>query len=719
MGVIGSIRQRSTLLLIVIGGALVLFVLSDFLMGSGGGGSSQKIEPLAEVFGDELDFRQLDFEVQQQIEIQKESNPEFSPSGIELFQLKQQRFNAKIRDLIYMKHAEDLGLAIKQDYSTVPAISLAEFREMLMGSDPHPEIKRVFTNQQGQFDAEQVRNVLENQDQMDFVQQLQWHLFLEEIKRERLATKYKNLVNKSFYYPTPLARLAYHHSRDQASFRFVAKRYETIADDSVELTDEDFKAYYEEHKNQFDREAEAKINYVIFEARPSTADVVAIENRFLELFDQLKVSTDPEVFININSHDRYDSTWYRKGQLPLMIDSMLFNAAPGEVYGPFVDGGKYKGALLTAATERPDSLRASHILISHTQTQNANEEITRTRVEAEQLADSLLQELQTNPAMFDMLAGSSISDDVGSRMNMGDLNWFTEQMMVPEFSSAVLAANVGDIVMAESQFGFHVIRVTGKKNFNRQVRVAILTRDIEPSRETIAAEFTKASRFNNSVTSMEDFELLLEQESLAGAEATLTKDMYAVQTLQDGREIVRWAFNKENEPGTAVRMFEFPDRFQFVVTVLNSRHEKGLRPLDNDLKKHLEPLVIKEKKFEMAAKEFAAAGNDLNSIASSMGLSVDTLSLSFNMTTVMNYGSEGRVIGSAFGLPKGKLSDPIKGVNSAFVMVVDERRKADEAEEFSSIVMGEERLYTQLMQQNFDKALEKVANIVDNRIIWF
>jgi peptidyl-prolyl cis-trans isomerase D len=206
MAIIGAIRKRSTLLLIVIGGALVLFVLSDFL-GNQGGGRRQKIEPVAKVYDDEIDFRELEFEVQQQITLQKESNPDYSPSGMEMFQFRQQRFNSKIRDYVYMKHCKDLGLAMDHEYSAQPAISLQEFRDLLMGNDPHPEIRRVFSNPQtGAFDPAQVKNVLDNQEQMTDIQRLQWHLFLEEIKKERLSTKYKNMIAKTFYLPTALAK---------------------------------------------------------------------------------------------------------------------------------------------------------------------------------------------------------------------------------------------------------------------------------------------------------------------------------------------------------------------------------------------------------------------------------------------------------------------------------------------------------------------------------
>lgn len=719
MAVIGAIRKRSTFLLIIIGGALVLFVLSDFL-GQGGGGQRRTIDPLAVVFGDDINFREFDFEVQRQIELQKDRNPDYSPTGNELFQLRQQSFQQKIKELIYLKYCKDIGIAIDNEYSTVPAISAAEFRDLLMGNDPHPEIRRVFTNEQtGQFDAAQVKNVLDNQDQMDAIQRLQWHLFIEEIKKERLVDKYRSLVAKSFYYPESLARMAYHDSRDQVTFRFVAKRYETINDTLVTLTDEDYKKFYEENKHEYNRDAQANLNYVIFEARPSPKDVAEIEKRFMELFEQFQVTEDPEVFVTSNSHDRYDSTWFRKGELPLMLDSMLFNAPQGTVHGPYVHANKYNAAMVIDGLERPDSLRASHLLIAYQGAERAGENVVRTKTEAEVLSDSLLTEVKANPALFETLA-STISDDAFARTKQGDLEWFNENTMAPEFSNAVLSNNVGDFVLAETIFGYHIIKVTGKKDFVRQVRVAILTHDIEPSKETIASEFARASRFANSVNSIKSFEDAIEKEAVAGSEAIVNKDQYAIQSLQDGREIVRWAFNEETKPGNTSRMFEFPDKYQYVVCIVISRREKGIWQLDEELKKHIDPLVRREKKYEMIAEEMKNTGSsDLNQVAAKLQLVIDTATISFNMTNLMNYGPEGRVIGSAFGMPVGKTSAPVKGVISAFMLVVDDKVKAIDPENLMDSRMNEERLFDQLVQQNLDKALEKAANINDNRILWF
>ena len=51
-----------------------------------------------------------------------------------------------------------------------------------------------------------------------------------------------------------------------------------------------------------------------------------------------------------------------------------------------------------------------------------------------------------------------------SGKNGGDLGWFGKGMMVPEFEKIAFEEEVGKIVgPVKTQFGYHVIKVTGKK----------------------------------------------------------------------------------------------------------------------------------------------------------------------------------------------------------------------------------------------------------------
>ena len=89
-------------------------------------------------------------------------------------------------------------------------------------------------------------------------------------------------------------------------------------------------------------------------------------------------------------------------------------------------------------------VRASHIL-----------------VKTEDEANRILKRINDGE---DFLAVAKRLSSCPSRKNGGDLGWFGKGQMVPEFEQAAFAADTGNVIgPVKSQFGFHVIKVTGKK----------------------------------------------------------------------------------------------------------------------------------------------------------------------------------------------------------------------------------------------------------------
>jgi peptidyl-prolyl cis-trans isomerase D len=132
--------------------------------------------------------------------------------------------------------------------------------------------------------------------------------------------------------------------------------------------------------------------------------------------------------------------------------------------------------------------RASHILV-------------KTKGEA----DKLLAELKKNPGRFADLAKKN-SQDPGSAEKGGDLGWFGRGMMVKPFEEAVFKLNQNDMQVVESEFGFHVLRVTGIQ--------AGKNRPLEEVRKEIAEDLARqkgqrkfaeaAEAFNNLVYEQAD-----------------------------------------------------------------------------------------------------------------------------------------------------------------------------------------------------------------------
>ena len=101
-------------------------------------------------------------------------------------------------------------------------------------------------------------------------------------------------------------------------------------------------------------------------------------------------------------------------------------------------------------------LRASHILVKPDGFDDASKKKARAAI------DDVWKQAKAG-ADFGALAKQHSSD--GSAQQGGDLGFFTKGRMVPEFSNAAFALQPGQISdVVETQFGYHVIKVTERKD---------------------------------------------------------------------------------------------------------------------------------------------------------------------------------------------------------------------------------------------------------------
>ncbi|RZL39747.1 MAG: hypothetical protein EOP35_03015 [Rubrivivax sp.] len=116
----------------------------------------------------------------------------------------------------------------------------------------------------------------------------------------------------------------------------------------------------------------------------------------------------------------------------------------------------------------PEERRASHILIKADRNAPAAE-----RAKAKAKAEELLGEVRKNPASFAEVAKKN-SQDEGSAVNGGDLDFFARGAMVKEFDAAVYAMKQGEISnLVETDFGFHIIQLTGARGGEKKTFDAV------------------------------------------------------------------------------------------------------------------------------------------------------------------------------------------------------------------------------------------------------
>lgn len=110
----------------------------------------------------------------------------------------------------------------------------------------------------------------------------------------------------------------------------------------------------------------------------------------------------------------------------------------------------------TVEAQVPAEVSASHILIQYEGASSAAKTTTRTKQEALELAQKVANLAKEDGADFAALAKEYSDGPSGPRG--GNLYNFAPSQMVPPFSNAVLALEVGGVSdPVETQFGYHII----------------------------------------------------------------------------------------------------------------------------------------------------------------------------------------------------------------------------------------------------------------------
>lgn len=114
----------------------------------------------------------------------------------------------------------------------------------------------------------------------------------------------------------------------------------------------------------------------------------------------------------------------------------------------------------TEQFKTPEQVRASHILVKCAQ--DAKDDEVKTKRES---ANKILDRVKKGED-FGTLAGE-VSEDPSAKENKGDLNFFPrEGAMVEPFADAAFKMKKGEVSEApvRSEFGFHIIKVTDRKD---------------------------------------------------------------------------------------------------------------------------------------------------------------------------------------------------------------------------------------------------------------
>jgi len=705
MAILQKIRNRAGIFVIIfVGVALFLFIIDpttfDTLFRS-------NPTDIAEINGNDVKYEHYLEIAQEHEEFLKLSQQTNTLDAETSERVQEQAWNDILRENILEIHYDDLGIKVSDE----------EIEDMLWGRNIHQIIQQNFTNPNtGMIDTAFIKNYFQNADKDETGKQTFIANYLKKaIKTEKLNTKFNTLVAKGLYVPVFLAKDDYYSKNNKVDFVFVTRGFKDIDDATIKTTDADIKAYYDEYIERFKvLEANRDIEFVVFNITASSEDSAAalkdLEKNAAE-FATIPTEEVPN-FLNRYSDSSYVEKYYKPEEFTLFTGFKPETTKIGDISPVYEFDGAYWQARVLDIAVRPDSVRASHILIRPDSTRS----IERARV----IGDSLLNVAKKN-ADFGMLA-MQYSDDQGSKSKGGDIDWFAEDaMIVKEFKDACFKGKKGDIVKVETQFGVHIIKITEQTKPSQKFSIGYLTKDIEYSNATAQKKYAEASSFSATNNTAAKFDKACGDLQLTKRIASNVKENdFKINGLENPRVIIKWAYGEDIVKGSVSQVFELAD--MYIVAKVSAVRNKGNADIE-DVRDQIEPIVIRKKKAAKFIEEFnkdISAGMSLDAMAAKYTKPVDTATnISFNTFSIPGFGIEPNVISTATVLEKGKMSKPIEGNNGVYVILVTASVPAPEKTDFSADQLSMIRSATARASYQTYDAMKKAAEIKDYRSTWF
>lgn len=703
MAVLGQIRQRSIFLILVIGMALFAFVISGVFDGNN---SSAPTDPIAVVNEEEVEldlFRQM-------VE-QAERSYKFST-----MQAVNTVWDEMLRLTIFKQEFDRLGIDAGKEQI-----------EMILSQDQKIVQDPRFQNESGFFDFGIFTDFV-NQLRLDNPQAYQnWRSQEESIVSIAKENIYYDLIKSSTGFTELEGKNAYHLENDKVNIKFVRIPYNEVPDSLFKITDSDIKEYVNDNRALFETEASRSVNYVVFPEVATEEDKNQIRanlenlkeesvayndiSKLTDTIEGLKSTQNITDFIEQYSEVPFDSIYRSKGALASEYAEILFELKKGDVFGPYQDGDQFK---ISKFIDRKNggSIRASHILIPFQGATRANPETTRTKEEAKKLANDYYRQARRKPDDFAELA-TKFSEGPSKSMG-GDLGFFQEGTMTEKFFAFCNKSKVGRIGLVETEFGFHIIKVTDKEDV---VLIADVVKQIVPSEETSNDVFQKTTQFEMESINTKDFDAVVqkyEYENKVVNQVNILDENLPSMPRQ--RNLVQWLFNQDTRVGD-IKRFSLTNG-GYVVAQLTGITSDGSINIDA-IKNEVTQEILTKSKAAFLLK-LHNSHQSLDSLSVALDKEIETATAVTQKNNVLpGAGSESYVIGVAFAIELNQPSALIEGNNGVYMIEVTSKEIAEELESYqayANALQTEENL--RISTVIYD-ALKSTSEIEDNRPVYY
>ncbi len=700
MATLEKIRSKGLLLLIVVGVALVVFIVGD-LVNSGSTYFQENSANVAVINGDKVKIRDYAEKMEQFNDVVKmQYGNNINDEMME--QIRQMVWESTVTEKVVGDDCAEIGMMVTKN----------ELADMLVGNNISPMMmnNQMFFNENGQFDVNIVKQFISMLDSEDASQNIPyeqlrlyrnyWRYWEHAIKTNRLQEKYTNLLNATLVVNPLEAKYAYDNAKVSADAVYAMKNYFAIADSTINVTDAEIKARYNEKKEQFKQKQSADVKYIVVDIKPSAEDFAEVEKWINDLKEEFTTTEEVADVVNSNSDVQYRGENLVKEQIDADFQEFAFTGKAGEVMGPiFVDNTYKMARIIENGIASVDSVNLSNMYLR------------RETAEATQaLADSIMDAVKKGADFAELAKTHSLLQNAA---NGGEIGWVSEMGLEKKIATPAFSTPAKGMFQIKegNDINLFIVNELGQKI--EKAKIAVLARSVDATSRTQANLYNNLKQFivdNNTIEK-------LETEATNNGYIVMTAknldiNATAINNVKKAREAVRWIF--ENKEGAISDIFEVEN--QIIVVAVDQHNEEGYRSIES-VRPQLLAELRKEKKGDILVAEMK--GKTMTQLVTE-GFRIDTVrNINFASTYAGAIGNEPSLFARVAGAEVEKESTPIKGNTGAYIFkVINKEESAKPYNEKEEMVMLETR-EGYMNQYLAIEALKEAANIEDMRYRYY
>ncbi len=694
MGMMARMRSLAPWFMFLVGGIFVLFMvlsdskLTDFF--------HQRSQNVGSVDGEDISYQDYSNFVDRARKSQEQNGQTIDESQMDFF--RDQVWDAVVTQKLLEKKIQQYGIIVTDD----------EVRDELLGPNPPAELKKQFTDSTGNFNRQLYETTIRDPRNKQIMIAVE-----AQVRQQLIQQKLQDYVTASITVSDEETRDAFIKQNIKMKADYVSVDLNSVPDSDVKVSDEEIKKYYDDHPEDYHVDAQRKLKFVLFRRQPSHDDTLSIKKNLDDLVAKMKNDTASfKSYVNIYSEVPYRRDTISIVRLPENVKNILSNAKVGDVIGPVLTfQGFVVYKLVDRVTSKNTMVRASHILVKSTGDDKADYK----------KAMDIYNELMKG-ANFENEA--RMKSDDGTKNNGGDLGWFGKGQMVKPFEEACFNGKIGVIQKPiKTQFGYHIIKVTGKSNTDYVVE-QIVNR-IQVSGSTADKIYQDAQDFSY-IAKKDGFESeakLMKYD--IGETPGYAKDATAIPSLGSNSALVKWSFDEST--GSISDVFKVPAGY--IVAMISDASKAGVEKFDV-VKSQVKNTLLRKKKLDKAMSLIAdirskiGDNGDPSAVAKTVwnAARVDTTSEFTVNGNVPRLGREFAFTDYAYKADLNKWSQPVKGRIGAYLIKVTYRTQFNnqtydfqKAELKKQILSSKKSRYFMQWVQD----LKKEADIVDNRYLFY